>query len=104
MPASASTTAGWIEALRAGLHELGYEEGKNIVFEFRWAEGKDDRLPALGADLVEHNVDVIVTGGTPAALAAQRATSTIPIVFSSGDPVERGWLLVSPGRVATSRA
>src|SRR5262245_39485651 len=64
-PASASMTAGWIDALKAGLRDLGYLEGKNLLFEFRWAEGKDDRLPRLVAELVRLNVDVLVTFGTP---------------------------------------
>jgi putative tryptophan/tyrosine transport system substrate-binding protein len=105
-PASASTTAGWIEALRAGLHELGYEEGKNIVFEFRWAEGKDDRLPALVAELVRLNVDVLVTFGTPGARAAKEATTTIPIVMAaSGDAVATGFIasLARPGGNVTGQ-
>ncbi|HUN69141.1 MAG TPA: ABC transporter substrate-binding protein, partial [Burkholderiales bacterium] len=80
-----------IEALRAGLHALGYVEGKNLRIEFRWAEGKYDRLPALAAELVGSKVDVIVTHGTPGTFAAKRATATIPIVMaSSGDAVGTG--------------
>jgi putative ABC transport system substrate-binding protein len=79
------------EALRQGLRDLGYEEGKNIVMEYRYAEGKMDRLPQLARDLVEQKVDVIVVGGTRVALAAKKATSTIPIVVAgAGDLVEAG--------------
>src|SRR5262245_22958068 len=70
-PASPSMTAGWIDALRAGLRDLGYLEGKNIRFEFRWAEGNDDRPPGLVAELVRLNVDVLVTFGTPGTRAAK---------------------------------
>jgi putative tryptophan/tyrosine transport system substrate-binding protein len=78
-----------VDALRTGLRQLGYEEGKNIVIEYRWAEGTYDRLPELAAELVKLNVDVVVTHGTPDALAAKQATSTIPIVMAAvGDPVE----------------
>jgi putative ABC transport system substrate-binding protein len=70
---------------------LGYEEGRNIVIEYRWAEGRYDRLPELAAELVKLNVDVLVTAGTPGALAAKQATSTIPIVLAAaGDPVAAG--------------
>jgi putative ABC transport system substrate-binding protein len=80
-----------IEALRAGLRDLGYVEGKNIAIEFRWAEGQYERLPALAAELVRLDVDVIVTHGTPGSLAAKQATSTIPIVMALvGNPVEDG--------------
>jgi putative ABC transport system substrate-binding protein len=79
------------DALRQGLREFGYEEGKNIVFEYRHAEGKTDRLPQLARELVEQKPDVIVVGGTSVAVAAKNATSTIPIVVAgAGDLVEAG--------------
>ena len=79
------------EALRQGLRDLGYEEGKNIVMEYRYAEGKTDRLDKLARELVEQKVDVIVVGGTGVAVAAKNATSTIPIVVAgAGDLVEAG--------------
>ena len=79
------------EALREGLRGLGYVEGQNIMMEYRYAEGKIDRLPVLARELVEHNVDVIVVGGTAVAVAAKKATSTIPIVVAgAGDLVEAG--------------
>src|SRR5262245_55753391 len=80
-----------VAALRSGLRDHGYVEGANLVIEYRWAEENYARLPALAADLVRSNVDVIVTHGTPAALAAKRATATVPIVMAIiGDPTATG--------------
>jgi putative ABC transport system substrate-binding protein len=100
--ASASSPASLarVGALRAGLRDLGYVEGKNIVVEFRWAEDKYDRLPDLAAELVRLNVDVLVSQGTSGTLAAKRATTTIPIVMpNAGDPVSTGIVasLARPG-------
>src|SRR5258708_18457073 len=72
---SASDFAIQVEALRAGLRDLGYVEGRNILIEFRWAEGKYDRLPNLVAELIRLKVDVLVPQGTPGVLAAKRATT-----------------------------
>ena len=88
------------EAFRAGLRDLGYEEGRNIVIEFRWADGHPERLPALFAELIRLNVDVIVTYGTAGGLAAKQATATIPIVFATAaDAVASGLVasLAQPG-------
>jgi putative tryptophan/tyrosine transport system substrate-binding protein len=99
-PGSASGSAHEVEALRAGLRELGYVEGKNIAIESRWAEGKFDRLPDLAAELIRIKLDALLTPGTPATLAAKRATTTIPIIMvNTGDAVATGLVasLARPG-------
>ena len=99
-PFSPSATALWLQAFRQGLLDLGWVEGKNISIEYRYAEGQNDRLPDLAADLVRLKVDIIVTAVTPDALAAKNATKTIPIVMAAaGDPVVSGLVdsLARPG-------
>jgi putative ABC transport system substrate-binding protein len=89
-----------VEAARLGLREQGYVEGRNIVIEFRWAEGRYDRLPALAAELASLSVDVIITYGAPGTLALKQATSTVPIVMAViGNAVEVGAVasLARPG-------
>src|SRR5216684_5753399 len=95
------------EAFRQGLRDLGYVESRNVVIEYRSAEGKFERLPALAAELVALKVDVIVAPNTVAALAATQATRTLPIVFASaGDPVTSGFVtsLARPGGNVTGLA
>src|SRR5262245_48791835 len=80
-----------VDAFKQRLHELGHVEGKDVIYVFRWAEGHDERFPALAAELVALKPHVIVTTGTPGTLAAKRATSTVPIVFaSSANPISTG--------------
>src|SRR5262245_58873650 len=89
-----------IEAFRQGLRELGYIDGKNVIIEYRYAEGRLDLLPALTSQLVQLKPEVIVTTSTPGILAAKNATQTIPIVFAAvGDPVATGLVtsLARPG-------
>ena len=97
---SPSDVSRFAEAFRQGLASLGYVEGRNIVLQERWSEGKSDRLPSLAAELVRLNIDVIVAASTPAARAAQQATKTIPIVLTLvTDPVGDGFAasLARPG-------
>jgi ABC-type uncharacterized transport system substrate-binding protein len=104
LPSTAAATSHILDAFRQGLRELGYIDGKNIVLEVRWAEGRYDRLPDLASELVRLKVDVIVAGSTPGALAAKNATGTIPIVIvTTGDPVASGLVasLARPGRNLT---
>ena len=97
---TAALEANLVDAFREGLREHGYEEGRNIIIEYRWADGKYERFPALVAELIAAKVEVIVTAGTPAALAMKKATATVPLVMVAvGDPVGTGLVpsLARPG-------
>jgi putative ABC transport system substrate-binding protein len=97
---TAALEANLVGPFREGFREFGYVEGRDLIIEYRWAEGQYDRFPALIAELVALKVDVIVTAGTPAALAVRRATTTIPLVMVAvGDPVGTGLVasLARPG-------
>ena len=100
---TASGMAVLVDAFRQELSKLGWIEGKNIAIEYRFAEQKRERLPELAAELVRLKVDLIVVSGGPSALAAKRATTTIPIVMTNvGDPWVQVWLPVWRGREAMS--
>jgi len=100
LPATREGFESRVEALRAGLRELGHVEGKSLAYEYRAADGKYERLPALAAELIGLKVDVLVTAGTPGALALKGATATIPIVIATiADPIVTGIVpsLARPG-------
>ena len=95
---SRSSTSTNTDAFRQGLRELGYVEGQNIIIEYRWGDGKEGSLPNLFAEVMRLNPDVIVTGSTPAVLAAKNATRTIPIVMTNSSDAVRDGLVASLAR------
>src|SRR5262245_51400227 len=102
--ASPSSASNLLSPFRQGLEEGGYVEGRNLIIEYRWAGGRSERLPELVADLVRHEVALIIAGGFEAAMAAKAATQTIPLLFIAGfDPVKMGLVtsLSRPGGNAT---
>ena len=104
LAAGASSQDELVEALREGLRDIGYVEGRNLLIEFRWAEERYERLPALAVELVQLGVDVIFAPGDPQAHAAKQATTNVPIVFTGAtDPVGNGFVatLSRPGRNMT---
>jgi len=99
-----SAASEWVAAFVQRLHELGWNEGRTVAIEYRWAEGREERFAQIAAEFVRLKVDIIVTSGTPQVLAAKHATSVIPIVFAAaGDPVASGLVasLARPGGNAT---
>jgi ABC-type uncharacterized transport system substrate-binding protein len=106
-PNTRSGASDWVAALAQRLRELGWMEGRTVTIEYRWAEGREERLAEIAAEFVRLKVDVIVTSGTPAVMASKQATSVIPIVFATaGDPVGSGLVasLARPGGNVTGLA
>ena len=106
-PNTRSGASDWVAALVQRLRELGWMEGRTVTIEYRWAEGREERLAEIAAEFVRLKVDVIVTSGTPAVMASKQATSVIPIVFATaGDPVGSGLVasLARPGGNVTGLA
>ena len=104
--ASAAAVAPYVNAVRAGLRDLGYIEGKNLIIEYRFGDGNYDRLPNLAVELIHLNVDVLVTFAAPLTQAAKSATSTIPVVMAvTADAVGTGLIasLAHPGGVSPER-
>jgi putative ABC transport system substrate-binding protein len=89
-----------LDAFRQGLRELGYVEGKDINIDYRYTERKFERLPELAQELVRLRVDILVANNTTAAQVAKKSTTTIPVVFTTGQPVTSGLVAISPGRAA----